>query len=268
MKRTWITIKRGILEPKHRFALGELIWLYIYILDLTNWEEGIIEEWLDRGAAEEMEMPYSTLVDQRRKLEQKGYITCQRKQHGIRVVVHNWTNPREYTGKKYNEKVLVNTPINTLVNTPINTVSVQKNIPSIISKVTNQKLNTIPSPNGESEEFVGRTDAIKKGDVVDMQILSLSKPSNPFDKYPEDVKPLCQAFLKYSGINPIPNQKSYWIKGCRHLLEVGIKPDDIPVLILRMGKLTYTSPESLVKIAQVYKAIPQDNEDRRPKARI
>jgi hypothetical protein len=122
MKRTWITVKRGILEPKHRFALGELVWLFLYILDITNWEEGVIEEWLDRGVAEEMEMPLATLVDQRRKLQDKGYITCERKQHGIRIIVHNWTNPREYTGKKYNEKIPINTPINTLVNTPINTL--------------------------------------------------------------------------------------------------------------------------------------------------
>jgi len=105
MKRTWITVKRGILEPKHRFALGELIYLFMLILDKTNWESGVIEDWLDHGVAEEMEMPLATLVDQRRKLESKGYITCERKQHGIRIIVHNWTNPREYTGKVYNEKI-------------------------------------------------------------------------------------------------------------------------------------------------------------------
>ena len=119
MKRTWITVKRGILEPKHRAALGELIWLFIYILDLTNWEEGVIYDWLDRGAAEEMEMSIATLRDQRRKLEKKGYISCEQKQHGIRIVVHNWTNPREYTGKVYNEK----TPSDTPSYTPSDTAS-------------------------------------------------------------------------------------------------------------------------------------------------
>ena len=113
MKRTWITVKRGILEPKHRAALGELIWLFIYILDLTNWEEGIIYDWLDKSAAEEMEMSLATLRDQRRKLEIKGYITCEQKQHGIRIIVHNWTNPKEYTGKKYNIKSPSDTPSDT-----------------------------------------------------------------------------------------------------------------------------------------------------------
>ena len=154
MKRTWITVKRGILEPKHRFALGELIWLYIYILDLTNWEAGVIEEWLDRGAAEEMEMPLATLIDQRRKLEQKGYITCQRKQHGIRVIVHNWTNPREYTGKKYNEKSPSDTPSDTLVNTPINTLEIEtpyhESVPSY-----NQKSKIKSQKEIDNHSFVG-----------------------------------------------------------------------------------------------------------------
>jgi hypothetical protein len=143
MKRTWITVKRGILEPKHRFALGELIWLYMYILDITNWEAGVIGEWLDRGAAEEMEMPIATLRDQRMKLQEKGYITCERKQHGIRIIVHNWTNPKEYTGQKYNIKVLSDTPSHTLdttlSNTPSDTAPVANSYPSIISKVKSQK---------------------------------------------------------------------------------------------------------------------------------
>ena len=110
MKRTWITVKRGILEPKHRFALGELIYLFMFILDKTNWESGVIEDWLDQGVAEEMEMPLSTVRYQRRKLERLGYISTEQKQHGIRVIVHNWTNPKEYTGKKYNVKSISDNP--------------------------------------------------------------------------------------------------------------------------------------------------------------
>ena len=137
MKRTWITVKRGILEPKHRFALGELIWLFIYILDLANWEEGAIMEWTDKGAAEEMDMPLATLRDQRRKLEERGYISTERKRYGLRIIVHNWTNPREYTGKKYNVKAQSDTQSDTQsVKTPDDNLH-----SSIESKVTNQKSN-------------------------------------------------------------------------------------------------------------------------------
>ena len=72
MKRTWITVKRGLLEPKHRFALGEFVWLYIYMLDMANWEVGAIQEWSDAAASEEMEMPIDTLRYQRKKLQEKG----------------------------------------------------------------------------------------------------------------------------------------------------------------------------------------------------
>ena len=147
-RRTWITVKRGILEPKHRFALGELIWLFMYILDITNWEAGTIEEWSDKGVAEDMDMPLPTLIDQRRKLQEKGYITCERKQHGIRVIVHNWTNPREYTGKKYNEKVPSDTPINTPVNTLVNTPS---DTPINTPIIKNTARNILPSYNQKSQ---------------------------------------------------------------------------------------------------------------------
>lgn len=126
----------------------------------------------------------------------------------------------------------------------------------------------IPSPRGESEEILRNTEANKKGDEIDMHLLSLSKPHNPFEKYSEDVIPICAAFSKQSGIIPISSQKSYWTKGARQLLEVGIKPDDIQLLIQRMGKLTYSSPTSLVKMAQIYKATPPDDyEEKRAKGR-
>ena len=153
MKRTWITVKRGILEPKHRFALGELIWLFMYILDITNWEAGTIENWLDRGAAEELEMPLATLRDQRRKLQEKGYITCEPKQHGIRVIVHNWTNPKEYTGQKYNSKSTSDTPSDTP-----SLESVASNDASSYSQKSqnkNQKETEVPIPDSlNTEEFI------------------------------------------------------------------------------------------------------------------
>jgi hypothetical protein len=126
----------------------------------------------------------------------------------------------------------------------------------------------IPSPCGESEEILRNTEANKKGDGVDMYVLSLSKPHNPFEKYSEDVIPICAAFSKQSGIIPISSQKSYWTKGARQLLEVGIRPDDIQSLIERMGKLAYSSPASLIKMAQIYKATPPDDyEEKRARGR-
>jgi hypothetical protein len=156
MKRTWITVKRGLLEPKHRFALGELVWLYLYILDITNWEEGVIEEWLDRGASEDLEMPLATLRDQRRKLEEKGYISTERKQHGVKLIVHNWTNPREYTGKVYNKK----SPSDTPSDTPSFNLPDEKKVSSYSQKsqITNQKSDNTAVAEPEYEPFNNEAD--------------------------------------------------------------------------------------------------------------
>ena len=102
MKKTWIKIKRGLLEPKHRDCLGIRIWLYIYILDNADWDTGEIREWRDKDAADEMQMPWRTLQRQRQQLENDGYITCLQTGDKQSITIHNWTNPREYSGKVYN----------------------------------------------------------------------------------------------------------------------------------------------------------------------
>lgn len=103
MKRTWIKIKCGILEPKHRLALGEAWQLYFYILNIVDWETGVYEEWKDADIANDLDMPLPTLRYQRKRLEEKGYITVEKLQHSQRVIVYNWTNPREYSGEVYNK---------------------------------------------------------------------------------------------------------------------------------------------------------------------
>ncbi len=102
-KKTWIKVKRGILEPKHRRKLGSAWFLYFYMLDRTNWEDGVIREWRDEAAADELDIPLSTLRNQRRHLEDELYIQTTQKQNCLTIAITNWTNPREYTGKKYNE---------------------------------------------------------------------------------------------------------------------------------------------------------------------
>lgn len=102
-KKTWIKVKRGILEPKHRRKLGGAWFIYFYMLDKTNWEDGKIYDWKDESVAEELEMPVETLRNQRRKLEDELYIKTTQKQYSLEITITNWTNPREYSGQKYNE---------------------------------------------------------------------------------------------------------------------------------------------------------------------
>ena len=104
MKKTWIKIKRGLLELKHRDKLGIRIWLYVYILDHADWDTGQILEWRDGDAADDLQMPKRTLQQQRQQLMEDGYITCKQKGNKQIITIHNWTNPRKYDGEVTNPK--------------------------------------------------------------------------------------------------------------------------------------------------------------------
>ena len=105
MKKTWIKIKCGLLEPKHRERMCTAIWLYLYILDMCECVTGSIHNWKDEYIAEDLDMNMTVLRRNRRKLEGLCYITCELKRTCQVVTITNWTNPREYSGEIYNEGV-------------------------------------------------------------------------------------------------------------------------------------------------------------------
>jgi hypothetical protein len=84
--------------------MGESVWLFLHMLDRADWESGKVTEWKDEAEAEEMGMPVRTLREHRRKLEELEYISCAQKQYGQEITIHNWTNPREYSGTVTNKK--------------------------------------------------------------------------------------------------------------------------------------------------------------------
>ena len=73
-KRTFIKVRRGILDGKHRLKLGEAWYLYLFILDSVNWETGTIYEWRDADIAEMLDVYLPTLRNHRKRLEDQGYI--------------------------------------------------------------------------------------------------------------------------------------------------------------------------------------------------
>ena len=113
-RKTWIKLKRGlVIDPKHRYALGIRVWLYLYMLDIADWDSGKIYEWRDKDAADEIQMPLPTVRSQRRQLENDCYISCLQLHQRQEITILNWTNPREYSGEVYNDKSngdKVNTP--------------------------------------------------------------------------------------------------------------------------------------------------------------
>ena len=108
MKKTWIKIKRGLLEPKHRDRLGIRIWLYFYILDQADWDTGAVIEWRDGDAADDLQMQKRTVRQQRQQLEDDGYISCLLAGNKQVITIHNYTNPRKYDGEIVNTKGDIN----------------------------------------------------------------------------------------------------------------------------------------------------------------
>jgi hypothetical protein len=105
MKKQWISVKCGLSrDPKHRRQMGKTIWTFLHMLDLADWETGIVYDWKDEGAAEDMGIDIRVLREDRRQLEKWDYISCRQKQYGQDITINNWTNPREYTGEIYNKK--------------------------------------------------------------------------------------------------------------------------------------------------------------------
>ena len=94
MKKEWIKVNRGLItDPEHRLAMGGAIWLYLYMLDIVDWETATIKEWTDKDAAEIIGMPLSTVRKYRYILEEK-YIDCKQGQHSQSIEIRKFKNPR------------------------------------------------------------------------------------------------------------------------------------------------------------------------------
>jgi hypothetical protein len=102
MRKTWIKVKRGILDPKHIVGLGQAWYLYFYILDQADWDTGMIPEWKDEYAAEDLNKQVGTIREHRKYLEGK-YISCKKNQHSQTITIFNWTDPRRYDGEILNQ---------------------------------------------------------------------------------------------------------------------------------------------------------------------
>ena len=112
MKKTWIKIKRGLLEPKHRDKLGIRVWLYLYILDQADWDTGKVLEWRDAATADELDMQARTIRQHRQQLEEDGYITCEQGYHKQIITIHNYSNPRRYDEETLNHGDINLSPLN------------------------------------------------------------------------------------------------------------------------------------------------------------
>ena len=223
-KKNWISVKRGLSEdPKHREAMGEAVWLYLHIVDAADWEKGIVYDWRDVDIANDMSMNQRTVRDWRDRLVEKGYITCQRRQHSLDIVIHNWTDPRSYSGKVLNKPQIdtqmsvseneIDTQIDTQIDTesarparvnptsfiestststsePVKPVSSSKEERKTPKSLTPHVPEGFPTPTGDIladwNEIGRRHDEKVKPFVVVLEALAQGFPYN-FPKYGENL---------------------------------------------------------------------------------
>ena len=94
-KKTFIKLRRGILDAKHIDALGAAWYLFIYILDQAYWDSGKIIGWKDQYAADELGVSISQIRYHRQHLEKKEYIICDKRQYDQIITINKWKDPRE-----------------------------------------------------------------------------------------------------------------------------------------------------------------------------
>lgn len=203
-KKTWIKVKRGLLEPKHIERLGVRFFLYLYYLDQANWEKGAVLFYRDRDAADELGMPISTVRKQRVRLEEDKYISClQKKDHQV-ITIHNWTNPREYSGKVYNQGIQKCAPKQTDAESA--------------HKGNHKGIATVDTPSSNSHITHHNKERLVKDMLEGFKAHKAGKNKN--DDYPPDVIGTVTAFEKHFKIKP-PRSKdsgySLWIKSAREI---------------------------------------------------
>lgn len=97
-KKTWIKVKRGLLDPKHIDKLGQAWYLYLYILDQSDWETGTIKDWKDQYAADDLGKSIGLIREHRKHLQEEKYIKSEQGLHKQTITIHNWIDPRRYDG--------------------------------------------------------------------------------------------------------------------------------------------------------------------------
>lgn len=96
--KTHIKLKRGLVTQKHRHKMNACIWLFLYILDRTDWNSATVTGWKDREAAAWFGVSLPTVRGWRRSLEEEGYIAYRKSVHDGVIHVHNWLDPRQRWG--------------------------------------------------------------------------------------------------------------------------------------------------------------------------
>lgn len=111
--KVWIKVKRGmVIDPRHRQRMGAAIWYYLTLVDMANFDTGIVDPYKDEDMASDMDASRSWVRKMRNLLEDEGYITCEQLgPKGMRITITKWINPRGYSGEVKNTARKSATPV-------------------------------------------------------------------------------------------------------------------------------------------------------------
>ena len=247
-KKNWIFIKRGLSQdPKHRETMGNAIWVYMHILDRADWETGIVYDWKDEAEADDMGINIRTMRKWRQELNEAGYISCKQEQYGQQITIHNWVNPRNYSGEVLNQKQgdTKSVPQKSQGDTQGDTQgSINRSTPTssslIINSLSVEKI----------EKSANRTvDAILENERKAQQKNHYSLR----EKFPEVLVGYSDVYVQLSGQKPSKRTFMDWLSTFQDWLDEGLQAKDVQAaysyatrpnggfLVGRPGSLTNTA---------------------------
>lgn len=101
--QTWIKIHTGLTNDKvHRERMGIRVWLFMWLVDHADWSSGVVYDYTDRWAGDEMGLSSRTIEDQRQTLERDGYIQCYQAFQCQFIRIMRWRDPRQVNPSQIN----------------------------------------------------------------------------------------------------------------------------------------------------------------------
>jgi len=170
------------LEAKHVQTLGMRFPLYLFMLDLADWETGKIKYYRDQDAADKFQLPLRKMRDWRRRLEDDLYISSLQKGNHQEITINKWQDPREKE------------PVNPIVN---DTEGYEKPVPLSYEKPS-------PLPKVDTEGYIkGGLKTVTLPYIKDTRSKTKDKNS-PQKKLDDEFKALHQTIFSGSF------NKSWW----------------------------------------------------------
>jgi len=97
-----VWLKAGLIEVKHYRAMGEALWLYIYIHQQVNFDNGDTARYQHKKAAETFGVTERTVRRWFQVLEDNGYVEARRTRWGLIVKIAKYMSLKERTEMRKN----------------------------------------------------------------------------------------------------------------------------------------------------------------------